>query len=132
MNANFPNIHYRNGNMQFQLESGRFEAQYSRAQMFLDNQILTDCTPLVPFRDGDLRKSGILGTVIGTGEVCWNSPYARYQYYGKVMVGQPPKQVTDVDLQYKTEGTCAFWFEEAKSANKEAWINGVKKIGGGG
>lgn len=132
MKSDFPNVNYRDGQMIFQLDSSRFAGQYDRAQKWLDNQVLTDCTPLVPFRDGDLRKSGILGTEIGSGEVCWDSPYARYQYYGKVMVGSPPKEVTDIDLQYHTEGTCAFWFEEAKSANKQAWINGVKKIGGGG
>ena len=131
MSNDFPNVNYRNGNMMFQLDSSRFAMQNSLAQKWLDNQVLTDCTPMVRFRDGDLRKSGISGTQIGSGEVCWNSPYARYQYYGKVMVGPPPKEVTDIDINYKTEGTGAFWFEDAKSANKIAWINGVKKIGGG-
>lgn len=131
MSNDFPNVNYMNGNMIFQLDSSRFAMQNSLAQKWLDNQVLTDCTPLVPLRDSDLRKSGETGTQIGSGEVCWNSIYARYQYYGKVMVGPPPKRVTDIDLNYKTEGTSAFWFEEAKSANKRSWINGVKKIGGG-
>lgn len=39
-------------------------------------------------------------------------PYARYQYYGKVMVGKAPKTVTDRDLKYdKTKNPQAgpFW-----------------------
>ena len=98
----------------------------------LDNQVITDSDPYVPLISGMLRGSAIRGTVLGEGEVVWDSPYARYQYYGKVMVGPPPKQVTDIPLQYTQPNTGAFWFEEAKSVNKAQWINGARKIAGGG
>lgn len=130
--TDFPNVNYRDGSMIFHLDSSRFAGQIQQAQRWLDNQVLTDCTPFVPFLNGDLRKSGIMGTKLGSGEVCWNSPYARYQYYGKLMIGPAPKELTNIDLKYHTEGTGPFWFEQAKSANKDSWINGVKRIGGGG
>lgn len=119
-------------NIDFNYDLKRFENQYDRAQMWLDNQVLTDCDPYVPFKSGVLRKTGILGTVPGSGVVEWDAPYARYQYYGKVMIGTPPKKLTDIPLQYHHPGTCAYWFEKAKGLCKRAWLAGVRKLGGGG
>lgn len=110
----------------------RFNNQYSRAQKWLDNQILTDCDKHIPFQSSALRKSGILGTDIGSGIVEWDAPYARYQYYGKVMVGPPPKQLTDKPLKYWHPGTGPYWFEEAKSIHKRQWIDGAGRLAGGG
>lgn len=127
----FPNIRVHNGSVNVQIDMSRFRGQYSRAQKWLDNQVITDSNPHVPFQSGDLRRGAIRGTRAGSGEVVWDSPYARYQYYGKVMVGPPPKQVTDIPLQYHTPGTGAYWFETAKGTCKKVWINGVRKIAGG-
>ena len=48
--------------------------------------------------------SGVLETkskrVMDGTHIIIDSPYAKYQYYGKVMVGPPPKKVTDKDLTY--------------------------------
>ena len=49
-------------------------------------------------------------------------PYAQYQYYGKVMVGAPPKVVTDRDLQYtKTFNPLAgpFWDRKLLAAERD-------------
>ena len=43
---------------------GRFGPKYSKAQQFLDNEVLRDCTPYVPMRTGNLFMSGITGTKI--------------------------------------------------------------------
>lgn len=128
----FPNVRVFNGTLDAHITTERFSGQYEKAQKWLDNQVLTDSNVYTPFLSGNLRKSGIAGTHLGDGEVIWNSPYARYQYYGKVMVGPPPKQVTDKPLEYHHPGTGAFWFEEAKSVNKPAWIAGARKLCGGG
>lgn len=93
---------------------------FSRAQKFLDSEILRTTTPFVPIRSGALRKSGQLGTVIGSGEVIWNAPYARKQYYSTAT-----SRVYDAQCGAK-------WFERSKIQNKSAWIRGVKKIAGGG
>ncbi|MNV62286.1 hypothetical protein D3C71_1548270 [compost metagenome] len=86
-----------------------------------------------PFSSGFLKKSGILGTVKGSGNIEYLAPYARYLYYGKVMVGPAPKQVTDRDLVY-TGGPMrgSFWFERMKVDHKQEILNGARRIAGGG
>lgn len=130
----------------------RLSAANRRAQAWLDNEVLKDSTPYVPRITGELERSGISGTKIGSGQVVWNSPYARYQYYGKVMVDPKTgaagfmtkdgwrsragvgKVLTNRDLQYSKQShpkATRLWFESAKAVNKSKWIRGAKKIGGG-
>ena len=69
-------------------------------------------------RSGNLMNSGTTGTVIGSGKVEYNAPYARYMYYG-------------VGFHFskdKHPQACAQWFEKAKAAKKDAWLDGVNKI----
>jgi len=110
----------------------KWNGQFSRAQKFIDNEVLRLNGKYTPFQSGMLTKSGILGTVVGSGDIEYNAIYARYQYYGKVMVGPAPKQVTDKDLVY-TGGPMrgAFWFERMKGDHKEAILAGAGKIAGG-
>lgn len=131
---------------------GRLTGSARRAQAWLDNTVVKDSTPYVPRLTGALERSGIAGTKIGSGLVEWNSPYARYQYYGKVMVDPAigaagfltedgwfsrrgaSKVLTGRDLQYSKQShpkACRLWFEAAKSQNKAKWLRGAKKIGGG-
>jgi len=115
--------------------NSRLTGARKRAQIWLDNEVLKDSTPFIPRLSGSLEQSGPHGTKAGSGEVIYNSPYARYQYYGKVMIGPAPKQVTDIDLVYSTQSHPAagsFWFEKAKAICKKKWIRGVKLLGGGG
>ena len=56
------------------LESG------GKVQQTVDSEVLRRCDPYVPFRTGFLKKSGILGTKIGSGLVVYNAPYAKTQY----------------------------------------------------
>lgn len=55
--------------------------QFKKKQMFVDSEVLRRCSLRVPFRTGMLEKSGILGTVVGSGEVNYIAPYAAHQYY---------------------------------------------------
>lgn len=115
--------------------NARLTGNRKLAQMWLDNEVLKDSAPFVPRLTGALEQSGPRGTKIGSGEVLYQSPYARYQYYGKVMVGRAPKTVTNKDLQYSPQShplAGSFWFEQAKVFNKKKWIRGAKKLGGGG
>lgn len=85
-----------------------------RVQRIIDSEVLRLCDPLVPYVSSTLVKSGRFGTKIGSGEICYNAPYARYQYYGKSRSGAP--------LNYtKTYHTAAgsLWFERMKAAHKE-------------
>ena len=131
---------------------GRLTGAARRAQSWLDNTVVKDSTPYVPRLTGALERSGIAGTKIGSGLVEWNSHYARYQYYGKVMVDPATgaagfltedgwfsrkgvsKVLTGRDLQYSKQShpkACRLWFEAAKAERRAHWISGVKKIGGG-
>lgn len=59
----------------------RIETNFKNAQKFVDSETLRLCDPYVPRCDGDLIKSGIEGTVIGSGVVEYIAPYAKRQYY---------------------------------------------------
>lgn len=98
----------------------KWTGNFTRAQKFLDSEVLRTTSPFVPFRTGALMKSGQLGTVIGSGEVIWNAPYAARQYWNTVLS-------RSYDAQRGGK-----WFERAKSSFKSGWIAGVKKIAGGG
>lgn len=50
-------------------------------QQFIDSEVLRKCDPYVPRDNGILIDSGILNTVIGSGEVVYDTPYARRWYY---------------------------------------------------
>jgi hypothetical protein len=99
--------------------TARITANITRAQQWLDNEVLKDCTPYVPRITGALEHSGIDGTVLGSGLIVYNSPYARYQYYGEFT------HSTQSHPQASRE-----WFEVAKASHGAAWISGVKALGG--
>lgn len=102
-------------------------------QKFVDSEVLRLCDPYLPFQTGTLRNQGILGTVVGSGEVAWVSVKARYLYYGKVMVGPPPKTVTNIDLKYNgAPMRGSFWFERMKADRGQEIIEGAQKLLNGG
>lgn len=93
---------------------------FTQAQKFVDSEVLRLDAPYMPIRTGTLIKSGQLGTVIGSGEVDYVTPYAAAQYYGTA-------QSRDYDAQRGGE-----WFERMKADHKDEIIRGAKKIAGGG
>lgn len=59
-----------------------------RVQQMVDCEFLKNVEPFVPLDEaglyenpGTLVNSGILDTVIGSGEIVWDTPYARDLYY---------------------------------------------------
>lgn len=81
-----------------------------RVQQFLTMECSKRMTDYMPFRSGALATK--LKVVTSATEITVYGPYARYQYYGKAMVGSAPKRVTDKDLTYdKTKNPKAgpFW-----------------------
>lgn len=96
----------------------RFSPKYQKAQKWLDNEVLKDSDPYVPMKTGTLAGSGIRGTVIGSGEIIYNAPYAKSCYYARnrnFSKAQHPQ-------------ASAQWFEKSKSAKKKQWIRGANKI----
>ncbi len=65
---------------------------------FLRNEVDRLSNPYIPMRSGYLKDAS--KSYPDNHSIKYNSPYARYQYYGKVMVGKPPKKVTNTDLSY--------------------------------
>lgn len=111
----------------------KWNERFNNAQSYVDSEVLRLSEPYVPFQSGMLKLSGQLGTVIGSGLVVYNAPYARYQYYGMVMVGRAPKQLTDTPLTYHgAPKRGKLWFERCKADHKEQILRGAAKIAGGG
>ena len=83
----------------------RTEKGLSRAQMFIDSECIRRMAPETPRRTGVLIKSATLGTVIGSGEITQNTPYARRQYY-----------------EHREK---SYWFERMKNRHKDSILKGA-------
>jgi hypothetical protein len=120
------------------------EKRVKKAQEKLNAQIVADCTPLIPFRQGTLRNSVNYPDGISGGVIEWNTPFAHMIYTGIVyspnipikdadgnITGwfSPPgkkKTPTDRKLQYHTPGTTDHWFDRAKEQHLQEWTELVK------
>ena len=94
--------------------------KYGRVQMFHTMNINRRIGKYMPHLTGTLETK--LKRVQDSTHILVEGPYARYQYYGKVMVGPPPKTVTDKDLTYtKTFNPLAgpFWDRRLYAAESE-------------
>lgn len=112
--------------------------QFKKAQTFVDSEVIRLSVPYVPKRDGVLIRSATISTNLGSGEVKYRTPYARYQYYGKLMVDPETgsswaragvtKVLTNRDLGHAESPRGAFWFEMMKEKHKLDILKGAKKI----
>ena len=91
--------------------SKRRGEQFDAVQKMVDSEVLRQSDPYVPMRTGMLKKSGILGTVIGEGVVKYIAPYARQNYYTNAGRGQEGTQNGGLRGKY--------WFERMKAAHKD-------------
>lgn len=134
-------INTAHGRLHITIDTRRIEGDFRQAQKHLDQMVIRDTEPFVPFDRGVLRSSVMYATKIGSGEIIYRTPYAHYQYQGKAMVGiesksayarhEEPKVYNGKLLGYHTTGTGSHWFEHSKKKNLSTWINGVKKRLGG-
>lgn len=99
------------------------KANAKKAQWILDNAIISDTGPYVPFDHGTLFGSVKLASDIGGGEIVYNTPYARRLYYG-----------LSFKFQHKPghQLACSQWFEASKAVNGKRWIAEVERILKGG
>ncbi len=106
-------------------------------QKAVDAAVIRECFPYLPFDEGVLAGSANTATKIGSGEVIYDTPYARYQYYGEVygpnipivengvVVGYwspPEKHPTGRQLQYNTDKNPlagSHWFDRAMADHSE-------------
>ena len=87
-------------------------------QKYVDSEALRLSSPYVPFKTGNLDRSGIRGTNIGSGEVIYNAPYSSKQYN------------TATTRSYDAQRG-GLWFERMKIDHKEEIMRGAKKLSGG-
>lgn len=100
---------------------------------FFTNECYKAMDKYVPYDNGDLRSN----VDVQTDKIIYESPYAKYQYYGKKMVMSngksafynpdygfwskkgEKKTLTDEDLVYHTPGTGSYWDEKMWTAEGE-------------
>ncbi len=134
------------GNVDIQLNTERLDRNLKEAQKLLNEQVVADCDPLIPFKQGALRNSVNYPQGIYGGEIGYNTPYAHYQYDGIVYgpnypirdaqgnitgwYSPPKKYPTGRQLTYHTPGTTDHFFEKAKEQHGKEWIDLVKRTAG--
>lgn len=121
-----------------------------RAESVLAQQVMKDTIPFVPALTGSLMVRTRIhpeyrGEIVGNS-IVYPGPYARFLYYGKVMVDPATgstyapkdgtKVVTDRNLVFNTKmhpQAQAHWFDASKAQNIEKWVRvadkAVKKFG---
>lgn len=110
-------------------------------QRYIDNECMKLMEPYTPMQSGFLfHDAPKLGTEIGSGEINYLGPYARYQYYGKLMVSSltgsawshgESKVLTEKDLKYsKAQHPMAgpFWFDRMKADKKDDILKGAQEV----
>lgn len=114
----------------------------TKAEHAVAVQVEKDAEPFVPALTGSLtQRTRVVGS-----EVIYPGPYARFLYYGKVMVDPNTgstyapkggtKVVTDRNLVFNKAmhpQAQAHWFEASKAQNLDKWVRvadkAVKKFG---
>lgn len=88
------------------------------AQQYIDSEVLRLSEPFIPKDTGELIRSGIINTVIGSGEVRWRTPYARRWYYLDAQFQEAPNRGN-------------YWFERMKQQYGQKILDGAARIAGG-
>ena len=126
--------------------------RFTTVQKYVDSECIRLMVPYTPMRTGILAKGAVLGTKIGSGEIHYTVPYARYQYYGEVYgpnipvfednsgtptrFWSPPGQTkhpTGRQLTYSTEINPlagSHWFERMKADHAEDIVEVAKSVAG--
>ena len=94
------------------------EKNFSQAQKYIDSECLRHCDPYVPFLTGTMKRSGISGTVLGSGELIYTAPYAKRQYYENA--GRGKQGTAQGGLRGK------MFFERMKADHKKDIMKGAK------
>ena len=113
--------------------------QDGRAIRFLRDDADRLMNPYIPMQNGMLRRNK---TYPSNHEIKYVSPYAKYQYYGKLMLTKngsswakkgEKKVVTNRNLKYHTSGTGPKWDKLMMQRNKNTLIKDLEnyiKTGG--
>lgn len=113
--------------IKFNMDSAKVTAKLGRyvheKQRALDEQVAKDSTPFVPMRDGNIGgtlSNSVQKSNFGSGQIKWETPYARRMYYGvNYNFNNGPKAPHSQATHH--------WFEKAKSIYKKDWIRMMNK-----
>lgn len=107
----------------------RIQGASERAVAEVSKQVLADCNEFCPEDHGVLINSSEIHSNFKKGLLVWSTPYARYLYYGLLMVDSvtgsswarkgSTKVLTDKPLHY-AKG-CKLWCEKAREMYNEDW-----------
>ena len=129
------------GCVDIHIDTSRIDNNIRNAQKALNMQVVADCDEYIPMQQGALRGSVHYPDGIYGGEIAWNTPYAHYQYMGELYLTEDGrsfafrgerKYPTGLPLQQHHPGTADHWFDRAKQAHCEQWIDLVKREVGKG
>lgn len=99
-------------------------ANFEKTQKYIDSEVLRLSDPYVPFRTGMLKKSGISGTVLGSGVVEYTAPHAKPQYYTNAGRG-----IDGLNTSSGVKGLRGkMWFERMKADHGNEILEGVKNF----
>lgn len=126
-----------NDNIKVDIDLTKFKDKLETAQNDLVNQIIADTQDYVPFNQGVLSNS--VHANEDNTKIIYGTPYARFQYMGKVMVDNrgstwakknTRKHVINRDLTYSKEHHSKAgekWYERSKENNLSNWLEVVKR-----
>lgn len=118
----------------------KYRLKQQKALRMLKSEISKDTEPYVPMRSGDLRRSVTKSLVTNEPTLIWSTPYARFLYYGKVMVGKitkrpwakkgETKEIANPvrKLTYSQPGSGPNWFNRTKKVKLKKWLNVARKV----
>lgn len=115
----------------------KLAAASSKAEHVVAIQVKKDTAPFVPASQNKILSEN---TRVDGGYIIYPGPYARYLYYGKLMVDPDTgsawakkgvtKVTTDKNLVFNqavNPQAQSHWFEVSKSQNLEKWVRVAKK-----
>lgn len=114
----------------------KLDVASTKAEHIVAVQAAKDTSPYVPMLTGSLD----VRTRVDGGYIIYPGPYARYLYYGKLMVDPNTgssyapeggtKVLTDRNLVFTKSfhpQAQAFWFEASKAQNLDKWLRVADK-----
>lgn len=139
------------GNVEIKFNDKRIDRNMKEAQKLLNLAVRTDCEPLVPLLNGQLRRSATFPEGVYGGVLEYNTPYAHYQYVGEVYGPNIPRKDDNGNIigwysppgkkkhptgrkmaKYSQSGTGPEWFEKAKERRGDKWLRLVREEAGKG
>lgn len=99
-------------------ENGVIQKQFT-------NEVHKLSDPYVPYQNGVLKNN----SHIGNDYIIYDSAHARYHWYGKLMVGSAPKELTNIDMSYNGSPTRGpKWVERMWANSSDEIISNLQNM----